>query len=203
MVTIRTFIAVELDEELRREIARVQETVRSAIEGEHARVAWVRPASMHVTLKFLGDIDEAIVAEIHASIATSIRDIAALEIPLVRLGAFPRVQEPRSVWLGPDEPWTRSADANRLQSLVGAMDASCAAHGIPPEARRFSPHLTLGRVKTGERQLGRALASHPGVSEPLPLAPLVVSHVALMKSQLDSKGAVHTRLWDIPLARVS
>jgi 2'-5' RNA ligase len=202
-VTIRAFIAVELDDGLRREIARVQEHLRAAIESGHARVAWVRPASMHVTLKFLGDIDDAIVPELHASIATSTRDIAAIELPLVRLGAFPRLQEPRNVWLGPDEPWTRSADANRLQSLARAIDESCAAHGLQPEARRFSPHLTLGRVKAGERQIGRALASHPGVTAPLPLAPLVVSEVALMKSQLDSKGAVHTRLWQVPLAGVS
>ena len=197
-MTIRAFVAVELDDDLRRQIARVQEKVRAAIEP--ARVSWVRPASMHLTLKFLGDIDESIVVELRTAIQAATSEMASIEIPLSKLGAFPRLKEPRNLWLGPDEQWVETDDARRLQSLVRAIDGCCAAKGIAPEARPFSPHLTLGRVKAGERQIGRTLATDPSVTQPLQLKPLVVSAVTFMKSQLDSKGAIHTPLWKLPVA---
>src|SRR4029453_13211138 len=112
-----------------------------------------------------------------------------IDVPLTRLGGFPRLQEPRSLWLGPDERWEHEADARLLQSLVRAIDESCAPHGIAPEKRLFSPHLTLGRVKTGERHIGRALAARSGAKALLALPALSVSAIALMKSELDSKGA--------------
>lgn len=199
-MAIRAFIAVELDDELRRQIAREQENVRVAIEGV-SRVAWVRPASMHLTLKFLGDINESIVPALHTSIAAAVAGTTSIDVPLTRLGAFPRLQDPRNVWLGPDDRWQHTADARRLQTLVRAIDECCTAQGIPPEARPFSPHLTLGRIKEGERPAGRALAQRPGVTQPLAVAPLTIRAIALMKSQLDPKGAVHTRLWEIGLAR--
>ena len=161
---------------------------------------------MHLTLKFLGDIDESIVAPLHGAIAAAAREWRAIDIPLTRLGGFPRLQEPRNLWLGPDEHWEQSEDARRLQILARAIDAAAAAQGIAREKRPFSPHLTLGRIKNGERHIGRALTSAAGATPALaltPLPPINVAAVALMKSQLDSKGAVHTRLWEVPLARVS
>jgi 2'-5' RNA ligase len=199
-VTIRAFIAVELDDSLRREVARVQEKVRAAVEGAGgAKIAWVRPESMHLTLKFLGDIDESIVSSLHTSVVQAIRDNTPINVPLSRLGAFPRLQDPHNLWLGPDDRWQHGDESRRLQALVRAIDACCAPQGIAPEARPFSPHLTLGRVKAGERQIGRALVNQPGVTQPLPLPLLAVSTVTLMKSQLNSKGAIHTPLWRAPL----
>lgn len=198
-MTMRAFIAVELDDELRREVARVQEKLRAALDEVGAKIAWVRPASMHLTLKFLGDIEETVVPALHDAIATAIHDRDAIAIPLCRLGAFPRLKEPRNLWLGPDEQWPHTDDARRLQSLARVVDGCCAEIGIAPEARVFSPHLTLGRVKAGERQLGRALAGAKSVTEPLHLPPLNAAAVTLMKSQLDTKGAVHTPQWKIPL----
>jgi len=198
---IRAFIAIELDEPLRIEIARLQEQLRAGLQG--LRVAWVRPASMHVTLKFLGDIDESLVDSLHESVATATRDVQPIGLPLDRIGGFPRLQEPRSLWLGPDERWGRGDDARRLQALARAIDMCCARHSLRSEERPFTPHLTLGRIKTGERQIGLALAGLPAARQPLFLPPLQVSQVALMKSQLDSKGAIHTRLWQCPLARLS
>ena len=207
-MTIRAFIAVELDEPLRRAIERVQELVKLAIEpASHDRdhraphVSWVRPSSLHLTLKFLGDIDESIVPALKDEVAAAIGNHAPIDVPLSRLGGFPRLQDPRNLWLGPDDRWKQHDDARRLQMLVKAIDEICATHGIPAEARPFSPHLTLGRVKAGERQIGRALTNHPTVTESLHLPVLPITRITLMKSQLNSKGAIHTALWTLQLDR--
>jgi 2'-5' RNA ligase len=199
---IRAFIAVELDDALRKEIAGFQQTLRTTLDraADGARIAWVRPASLHLTLKFMGDVDESIVQPLHQSIVSAASAWRPIEVAMVRLGGFPRLQEPRNLWLGPDERWEESDDARRLQVIARAIDERVAAHGIDRERRPFSPHLTLGRVKAGERAIGRVLASELAVTK-IDLRPLAVSTVTLMKSQLDSKGAIHTPLWTVQLDR--
>jgi len=203
---IRAFIAVELSDARREQIRLVQNDLKDRINRASTRdprIAWVRPASMHLTLKFLGDIDERRVGALREAIATAIRGREPIAIPLARLGVFPRPREPRAFWIGPPEDWRRGKDADRLTALAGAIEDGCEAEGIPREPRPFAPHLTLARIKAGERQAGRALAVTGALDTPLILDPLTVDAVALMKSQLNADGAVHTRLWEIRLGAVS
>lgn len=199
---IRAFIAAELGDGLRRQIARTQQDLKERLSRAAtgtARIAWVRPASMHLTLKFLGDIDEQRIGPLQDMIAATIRGHHAITIPLARLGAFPRQQEPRALWIGPPEPWESHDDAGRLAGLVRAIEDGCEGLGIPREHRPFAPHLTLARIKSGERHVGRALTDIGALDRPLASESIVVESLTLMKSQLNSAGAVHTRLWEVRL----
>jgi 2'-5' RNA ligase len=202
---IRAFIAIELPDGLRGQIAQVQRELQGRLtrEAPAARLAWVKPPSMHLTLKFLGEIDERRVEALRDAIAQAVRGREPFEVPLARIGAFPRPQEPRSLWIGAPDAWERGDDAQRLAALVRAIEEACAADGVPRGPRPFTPHLTLARVKAGERHVGRALAATGALDRPLALEPLAVTTLSFMKSQLNSDGAVHTRLWDLPLGRVS
>ena len=203
---IRAFLAAELSDALRLQIRLVQDDLKdrlSRVAGGDTRMAWVRTASMHLTLKFLGDIDEPRADALRGTLAAAIRGQGPVTIPLSRLGAFPRPQEPRALWIGAPEEWERGEDARRLTALIAAIEDCCETAGVPRERRPFTPHLTLARIKTGERRLGRALATTGAMEKPLTLDPLTVNALALMKSQLNSDGAVHTRLWDVRLDAVS
>jgi RNA 2',3'-cyclic 3'-phosphodiesterase len=203
---IRAFIAVELEATLRRQLAGVQQQLKDRLAAEApgaVRIAWVKPTSMHLTLKFLGDVDERRVDALRDGMAVAARGHQALRIPLARLGAFPRPQEPRTLWVGPPEVWERGGAAKQLAALVRAMDDCCAAEGVPRETRPFTPHLTLARIKAGERQAGRVLAATGALNQPLALDPLVVDAIVFMRSQLNVDGALHTRLWTVQLTAVS
>jgi RNA 2',3'-cyclic 3'-phosphodiesterase len=203
---IRAFIAVELGVTLRAQVAGTQQQLKEQFSGEASadvRIAWVKPASMHLTLKFLGDIEERRVDPLREAIARATREVMPLEVPLARLGAFPRPQEARSLWIGAPEAWEHGEDAKRLEALVRAIEDGCAAEGVPREPRRFTPHLTLARIKAGERQAGRLLTATATLKRPLVLDPLAVNAVAFMRSQLNADGALHTRLWEIRLGAVS
>src|SRR5262245_3460539 len=105
---IRTFLAVQLSEPLRANLSAIQSDVKRRITDDlprEASVSWVRPASLHLTVKFLGDIDEGLVVRLRDAMADALRHHRALRIPLDRLGVFPRLQQPRILWTGPSDGW--------------------------------------------------------------------------------------------------
>jgi RNA 2',3'-cyclic 3'-phosphodiesterase len=197
---IRAFLAVELSEDVRAHIAQVQQDLkqrlsRDASKGVH--ISWTQPSAIHLTLKFLSDIDEQLVNPLRDAISPIKESHPAIQIPIERLGAFPHIQQPRVLWVGPSEHWERGEGAQRLTALYQAVEESCQTCGLTREGRPFSPHLTLARIKTGERQVGQVLAQSGVVDRPLSLGLMVVESVVLMKSELRPTGAVYTKLWEI------
>jgi len=199
---IRAFLAVELSQELRAELATVQQELKRSIEPEmkrDTRISWAQPASIHLTIKFLGDMDEQVNDPLLVAVERAIGDQIAVTVPLERLGAFPRPQNPRVVWVGPSEDWERGAEAKRVAEIHGAIEQACEGLRFLRETRPFSPHLTLARIKVGERQVGVALAKGGVLDRPLSLGPLAVESVVLMKSELKPTGSVYTKLWAVRL----
>ena len=199
---IRAFLAVELSQELRAELATVQQEIKRRIEPEMKRdlhISWVRPASIHLTLKFLGDMDEQVIDPLRVALEQAIGSQIAVNVPLERLGAFPRPQSPRVLWIGPSEYWEKGAEAKRIAEIHGAIEQACEDLNFLRETKPFSPHLTLARIKVGERQVGVALAKGGVLDRPLSLDSLAVESVVLMKSELKPNGSVYTRLWDVRL----
>ena len=199
---IRAFLAVELSQELRAELATVQQEIKRRIEPEmkrDLRISWVRPASIHLTLKFLGDMDEQVIDPLRVALEQAIGSQIAVNVPLERLGAFPRPQSPRVLWIGPSENWEKGAEAKRIAEIHGAIEQACEGVSFLRETRPFSPHLTLARIKMGERHVGVALAKGGVLDRPLSLGSLAVESVVLMKSELKPTGSVYTRLWDVRL----
>lgn len=197
---IRAFLAVELSQELRAELALVQQELKQKIEPElkrDTRISWVQPAKIHLTIKFLGAVNEQITDPLLGAIEQAIGSQTVVSVPLQRLGVFPRPHSPRVLWVGPSENWERGAEAKRIAEIHGAIEQACEGLSFLRETKPFSPHLTLARIKAGERHVGVALAKGGVLDRPLSLGSLAMASVVLMKSELKPTGSVYTKLWEV------
>ena len=199
---IRAFLAVELSQELRVELADFQQKLKQRIEPEvnrNTRISWVQPAKIHLTIKFLGDMDEQVIDPLLGAIEQAVGSQSSVNVPLERLGAFPSPHSPRVLWIGPSENWEQGKEAKRVTAIHGEIEQACESLGFLREAKPFSPHLTLARIKTRERHIGVALATSGVLDQPLSVGSLVVKSVVLVKSKLKPTGSVYTRLWEARL----
>lgn len=200
---IRAFLAVELSQELRAELVTAQQELKRRIEPElkrGTRISWVQPASLHLTVKFLGDTDEQMIDPLRAALEQAIGREIAVNVPLERLGAFPRPHSPRVLWIGPSEHWEKGTESKRIGEIHGAIEQVCEGFSFLRETRPFSSHLTLARIKAGERHVGVALAKSGVLDRPLSLGALAVESVVLMKSELKPTGSVYTKLWEVRIS---
>lgn len=167
--------------ELGREIARLR--------GMASDIAWVAEANLHVTVKFLGRIDEDHVPAVIDAIRGAVSRTRAFTLGVRGLGAFPSPSRPRVIWAGLD-------DASALRALASEVDGRLTALGLPPEARPFAGHVTLGRVRVPRR--------HPALVEalarPVDFGRLPVARISLMRSDLHPGGARYTELASVVLA---
>jgi RNA 2',3'-cyclic 3'-phosphodiesterase len=115
------------------------------------------------------------------------------------LGVFPRLQQPRVLWIGPADRWEKSEEATRLQALHRSIEDCCVRMSFAPEPRPLSAHLTLARIKAGHHAVGQALARSGVMDRSLEGQLLPVHAVALVRSELKPTGSVYTRLWDVRL----
>ena len=199
---IRAFLAVEPSQELRAELALVQQELKLRIEPElkrDTRISWVQPAKIHLTMKFLGDMDEQVIDPLQRALEQAIGNRIVVNVPLERFGAFPRPHSPRVMWVGPSENWERGAEVKRVTEIQSAIEQACESVSFLREAKPFSPHLTLARIKAGERQVGVALAKGGVLDRPLSLGSLAMESVVLMKSELKPTGSVYTKLWEVKI----
>ncbi len=192
---IRTFVAVELEAPLRQALAQAQAALRARLQKSvpDIRIQWVRPASIHLTLKFLGDIPEERVPEIQAALNRVAGLHTRFALDASELGVFPDARFPRVLWIGLTDR------AGALQRLAADVEAALDATGFAPEPKPFHPHLTLARIKERSRDIGRALLDGGLLAQKVTLAPLAVSAVSLMKSDLQPSGSVYTQLCHLPL----
>lgn len=196
---IRTFIAVELPAALRGRIADLQQQAKSELTRElrrrapDARLQWVRTESMHVTVKFLGDVTEDSIRDIEQALARIAQSHTAFSVEVGGLGVFPGPGAPRVLWLG------LAGGGDRLTALARALDDALAELGYPRDRKPFHPHLTLARIKDRGREVGDALGRTGLLAQPAALGGLDVSTLSLMKSDLKPGGAVYTRLAEVKL----
>lgn len=199
---IRAFLAVELAPDFRAAVSSVQQDLKRRLEsvvGRQARLSWVPPASMHLTLKFLGDTPEEVIESLHAMVSDVAAHHRVIEIPFSRLGTFPRPQQPRVLWAGPLESWEQGGEGARVQALHRAVEEGCRVAGLAAEVRPFSPHLTLARIREGERQVGQGLAHSGLLDRAVTIGLLPIKTLAMMRSELRPAGPVYTKLWECPL----
>jgi RNA 2',3'-cyclic 3'-phosphodiesterase len=192
---IRTFIAVELDPILKEAIAAVQETLKRELHGLAAgvRLQWTRVDSIHLTLKFLGDIEEGRVVDILHALEEAGRSHEPFIIDVKGFGVFPHLRAPRVLWMG------LTGQTDRLIRLAESVDAALLPLGFPVEPKPYTPHLTLARVKEQNRTIGNALADCGVMRDVTSRGILPVRAVALMKSELTPSGSVYSRLGVVTL----
>ncbi|MFU8796418.1 MAG: RNA 2',3'-cyclic phosphodiesterase [Dehalococcoidia bacterium] len=192
---IRSFIAIELPDDVRKGLAQLRKELKR---DEHRFVKWVDSDGIHLTLKFLGNIPPRLVSEITGAMEAAARGIAPFVIEISGLGAFPRLEQVRVVWVGVSD------EAHRLKDLQHGIDAELATLGFAREERPFVPHLTLARVRQGaspseRRSLGELLRA--AVFEDK--YSVRVEAISLMRSQLTPAGAIYTRLSEVQLSNRS
>jgi 2'-5' RNA ligase len=191
MEEIRSFIAIELPPELKLAITRLEDRLKS---GSRAPVKWADPASIHLTLKFLGNISAGMVERITAALRESARGIRPFRLEVRGLGVFPNPGRVQVVWTG------LTGEVERLSELQKRIESSLVPLGFAAESRAFTPHLTLARVRdqatSYEREdLGRLVAATAFEAG----CRLTVDSIHLIKSQLTREGPIYTRLSSVEL----
>jgi len=191
MEEIRSFIAIELPSEVKSSLAAIQSRLKAE---SRAAVKWVDPAIMHLTLKFLGNIEAGAVGKITAALEEACRGVAPFRLGINGLGVFPNPRRVQVVWVG------LSGDIEKLGLLPKRIDAALAPLGFKAEARPFTAHLTLARVREeagpAERQrLGELVTGTLAERT----AGFHVDAVYLMKSQLTRNGPIYSRLASVSL----
>lgn len=186
---VRTFVAVEMSEGVLSAAAKVvRELSRSG-----ATVRWIEPQNMHLTLKFLGEVDALEIPEVCKAVEESVAQVPGFTFDVAGVGAFPKVERPRTIWLGV----TRGN--KQLLELQEQLEEGLKPLGFPPEKRRFSPHLTLGRVKRQGPELA-ALSEDLELLADHEAGTTAVDEVTVFSSELTREGPVYQALAHATLA---
>ena len=189
--TIRVFIALGISEPACSSLSGMMDRLKTAI----PRVAhWVDPKGIHLTLKFLGNINPALTDGILEALCRIGLESSSFSLRLSGLGVFPNQREPRVLWAGVE------GDMEPLTSLQEKVEEAMADQGFTRERRGFNPHLTIGRVRdriaSSERQkIGAALLSHSLE----PTEPWTADTMHLFRTTFTSQGSIHDIIGSAPL----
>lgn len=191
MEVVRSFISVGLSTEMKDVLRSLEDKLKA---GRHTFVKWVDPESVHLTLKFLGNIPQKDIVGMVATVSRIAGPLTGFSLKVEGLGSFPNWQRPQVVWVG------IGGEVNRLVALQADIEEALSALGFPRETRRFSPHLTLGRLRervSAEERRGfaewvQSIQFEGGLT-------LDVREVKVMKSRLTPGGAIYNELASIRL----
>lgn len=184
---IRSFIAIDLPEPVRHRLERYIRDLKSL----RLDARFTRASALHLTLRFLGNIDETQVEPLSRTLARSVEGFAPFALRLKGLGTFPTLSRPRVLWVGIDE----SRELAQLHSAIGRETARL---GFSPGGRRFRPHLTLARFRSPRGS--EALQSRIDASHDWDNLSFDVDAVHLFRSDLKPTGAVYTKLYSAPFS---
>lgn len=184
---IRAFIALDIDDKIRDQLARVRKHLEREVPERALR--WVRPESVHLTLKFLGDVEQQLLVKIEDTLEVCAGVVQPFSFEVRGLGSFPNQRRPRVLWVGVQE---KSGELEKLQKKI---EANMSDAGFERERRRFYPHLTLGRVhRRASRSDVEQIAEALNATSIEVLGSIQCSQVHLYRSDLRPTGAVYTRL---------
>ena len=186
MEQIRSFIAIELPDELKAELTHLQARLKSS---EQPWVKWVNPYSIHLTLKFLGSMAAEKIDEVTTALETAAQGVPPFHLEVKGLGIFPNLKRVQVAWVG------LNGEIDKLSQLQQRLESNLAHLGFAPESRPFTPHLTLARLRDqaspDERQkFGQLIADTSFETA----CSIKVDAVSLMKSQLTREGAIYSRI---------
>ncbi|MEG6521271.1 RNA 2',3'-cyclic phosphodiesterase [Desulfotomaculum sp. 1211_IL3151] len=188
MKNLRLFIAIEIPLVLKERLNKVQQSLREYTTG----VKWVSQDNFHLTLKFLGDTPENKCNDIGEAIQQSCQQFSAFTLSLQGLGTFPGKGNPKVLWTGVH------GDKDRLLGLQHSLDKKLANLNFPAEHRKYSPHLTLGRMKdfSDTDRLVTAITKHKQEK----FGQWQVTNIHLIQSTLTPSGPIYKPLKTVELA---
>jgi 2'-5' RNA ligase len=183
----RSFVAVELSREIAEGVRRILEGLQERVAG----VRWIQPEGIHLTLTFLGEVDPDLIEEIVHKTEEAVRAIGPFTIGIRGGGGFPNARNPRVIWVGVDDP------SGELRKMQARVEKGMKELGFTSEGRDYTPHLTVGRLRSGK---GKGTVAHAieAISE-CNLGTMEVREVILFRSHLKPTGAEYTKVKSIPL----
>ena len=187
--TIRAFIAIELDEPVRTALQEIQDELKTS----KADAKWVNPHNIHLTLKFLGATPVDKIDAISQALREAVLKFTGFNILITQLGAFPKPEYPRVVWVEITE------GDKTLEELAGEIEERLLPLGFPKEERRFAAHITIARIRSSLNRID--LANKLKEAKP-PLLSQKVDKITLFKSTLTPKGPVYEALKTINLKTI-
>ncbi len=195
---LRLFVAIELPQTWRDALEQVQVRMRRALADDAQtaalRLRWARPEGLHLTLKFIGNVEESRLEVIKQQLEAAMPEAPGIELSLGRAGTFSDRRAPRVLWCAIDTP-----QRERLTQLAGRIETWLEAAGVPREGRAFAPHLTLARMperlsEVERRRAAEVTTAVAGATAP----PFTVQRVSLMLSHLGPGWTRYERLAAFP-----
>ncbi len=177
----RIFVAVDISDEARERAADHIDKMRQLAKG--VRVGWERPEKLHITLKFLGNVEEERLEQISDRVGVVATRFLPFGMAVTGTGVFPRVEQPRVLWLG-----IENADGS-LAEIASQLDSGLPRLGFEKEKRKFSPHLTIARIREPQKAKGLADAHLQSRFEAVQFT---VSELVVYESELKPTGSVYS-----------
>jgi 2'-5' RNA ligase len=194
MKTIRCFLAVKLDFDTVRSISEVQLELKNHFQEAGARVKWVPPPNMHITIRFLGQVTEPMTYALQGMLEPIISETSAFELETADLGVFPNDHKPRIVWAG-----TR-AGATELEKMHTSVSERLQEAGFHLDEKPFKSHITLGRIKQGNAE---PLTSYLDREESQPFfGTTLIRNLYCYRSDLSTQGAEYHTMWRLKLPKL-
>ena len=167
-------------------------SIQQSLAGYRFNVRWVKAENVHLTLKFIGNVDAHLIDSISDCVAEATVGITPFQLSTKGIGVFPKIKRARIIWAG------LSGQMAVLNELQNAIDIKLAGIGFPREKRKFKGHLTLGRSKgvIDAANLARAIEEFKDFQSKT----FMVDRVTLFRSDLNPSGAVYTELREIELS---
>jgi 2'-5' RNA ligase len=185
---IRSFLAFDLPPEIRDQIVELSRELRKS----RLPARWVREGNIHLTIVFLGSVEENIVEDLKETVGSVVSGFTVFTVKLSGVGVFPNFRKPRVFWIGLD------GDREGLSRLRHELQEALTVFGLQEEKRPFRAHLTLGRFKDrldNDEELKRILDRYHGITSEL----FSLDELVLFKSDLKPSGPVYTKMASWPL----
>ncbi len=188
--TIRTFLAVEVSDEVREILSKLGRDFNGFSPGLSRAVRLVQPKNAHLTLKFLGDTPQEKIQVIAQDLRNRLATFPTFSYTIQGTGVFPNPKRPRILWLG------ISSGGKSLQNLHQQVERTLQPFGFEPENRTFKPHLTVGRIKLQKSKKGKINDLNPGSFLTWSFDKIIVpvNRVIFFKSKLKPEGAQYYQL---------
>jgi 2'-5' RNA ligase len=192
---VRIFVALDIEESIRSRIERFVEGVR----GFAPDLRWVRPESLHITLKFIGEKPDDVVEQIRHALSRV--KVGPFDVAFRNYGFFPGAKSPRVFWIGIEA-------GPQLSQLARSIDLEMSTVGLPKEVHAYSPHLTLARTGSGSPRRGRSdipnrrfeqLQEKLAAMQAPDFGGMTAREFFLYQSQLSPKGSRYTKIARFPL----
>ena len=187
---LRCFIAIEIPEAIKKAVQDIIDILRKS----GADVKWISEENLHITLQFLGETDESLIPAIKGALDKILTTYCPFYIKIAGVGCFPYGRRPRVIWVGMEE-------SQPLINLCKDIATHMVKFGYQKEEREFTPHVTVGRVKSN-RYLGELIRKLDEIRS-TSFSGFEVQGVKLMKSELRPAGAKHYCLAEIPIGGIN